>query len=67
MTIREFRINNPKSHVSPHTLWESLKCVIQGETIKYCAEKKKFNFKLEYLQSHNEKGNVFKYDIQNAI
>ena len=39
--IREFRINNPKGHVSPHTLWESLKCVIRGETIKYCAEKQK--------------------------
>ena len=35
------RINNPKGHVSPHTLWESLKWVIRGETIKYCAEKKK--------------------------
>ena len=33
--IREFRINNPKGHISPHTLWESLKCVIWAETIKY--------------------------------
>ena len=44
---REFRINNPKGHVSPHTLWESLKCVIRGETIKYCAKKKK-------LTKHNQ-------------
>ena len=41
--IRKLRINNPKGHVSPYTLWESLKCVIRGETIKYCAEKKKIN------------------------
>ena len=55
-----FRINIPKGHVSPYTLWESLKCVIRGETIKYCAEKIKkklakqqsiLESKLEYLQS----------------
>ena len=70
-TIREFCINNPKGHVSPHTLWELLKCVIRGETIKYCAEKKKLTKqqsilenRLEYLQSQlsscniNEKDNI---------
>ena len=39
--IREFRINNRKGRVSPNTSWESLKCVIRGERIKHCAEKKK--------------------------
>ena len=39
--IREFRMNNPKDQVSPRTLRELLKCLIRGETIKYCAEKKK--------------------------
>ena len=27
--------------MSPHILWEFLKCVVGGETIKYCALKKK--------------------------
>ena len=70
--IRELCINNPNGHVSPHTLWESLKCVIRGETIKYCAEKKEnltkqqsiLENKLEYLQSQfssckiDEKDNI---------
>ena len=69
--IREFHINNPKGHVSPHTPWESHKCVIRGETIKYCAEKKNLTKqqsilenKLKYLQSQlsscniNEKDNI---------
>ena len=40
-TITDFRLNNPEGHVSPHILWDSLKCVIRGETIKYCTLKKK--------------------------
>ena len=40
-TVRKFYIKNPKGHVSPRTLWESLKCVIRDKTIKNCAEKKK--------------------------
>ena len=47
--IGNFQIHNPKGHVSPHTLWESLKCVIRGETIKYCAIKKKQRNKLQLL------------------
>jgi len=27
--------------VSPHTLWETLKCIIRGETIKFSAIKKR--------------------------
>ena len=27
--------------MSPHILWETLKYVVRGETIKYCALKKK--------------------------
>ena len=54
-------------------MWESLKCVIRGETRKYSAEKKRnlskqqsiLENKLDYLQSKlssyniNEKGNIF--------
>jgi len=30
-TIREFENNNPRGHVSPHTLWETLKvCFERG-------------------------------------
>ena len=39
--INDFLLTNPEGHVSPHILWESLKCVVRGETIKYCALKKK--------------------------
>ena len=40
-TINDFRLNNPEGRVSPHILWDSLKCVIRGETIKYFTLKKK--------------------------
>ena len=50
--ICDFQINNPKGHVSLHTLWESLKCVIWGETIKCCSIKKKQRNKLQlFLES----------------
>ena len=39
--INDFLHTNPEGHVSPHILWESLKCVVTGETIKCCALKKK--------------------------
>ena len=41
--INDFLLTNPEGHVSPHVLWEFLKCVVRGETIKYCAVKKKRN------------------------
>ena len=42
--IHDFKINNPKGHVSPHIMWECLKCIVRGETIKYCSWRKQ-NFK----------------------
>ena len=39
--ISDFEKNNPKGHVTPHVRWETLKCVIRGETIKYCSLLKK--------------------------
>ena len=47
--ICDFQINNPTGHVSPHTLWELLTCIIKGETIKYCAIEKKQRNKLQLL------------------
>ena len=47
--ICDFQINNPKELVPTHTLWKSLKCVIKGETIKYCIIKKKQRNKLQLL------------------
>ena len=39
--ISDFEKNNPKGHVTPHIRWETLKCVIGRETIKYCSLLKK--------------------------
>ena len=39
--INDFEKSNPKGHVTPHIRWETLKCVIRGEAIKYCSLLKK--------------------------
>ena len=39
--INDFLITNTREYTSPHILWESLKCVIRGKTIKFCALRKK--------------------------
>ena len=31
--INDFLLTNTDGHVSPHILWEFLKCVVRGETI----------------------------------
>ena len=36
---------NAQEDTSAHTLWETLKCLIQGETIKYFTKKKKLTSK----------------------
>ena len=46
--INDFLLINPEGHVSPHILWESLKCVVRGETIKCCAVKKRNLFNKGY-------------------
>ena len=38
--INDFLITNTREYTSPYILWETLKCVIRGETIKFCATKK---------------------------
>ena len=53
--ISDFEKNNPKGHVTPHIRWETLKCVIRGETIKYCfLLKKTFNKEQSVLESKLE-------------
>ena len=39
--ISDFIVTNAQEDTSPHTLWETLKCIIRGETIKFCALRKK--------------------------
>ena len=47
--INDFLLTNPEGHVSPHILWESLKCVVRGETIKYCALEKKETYSTKVI------------------
>ena len=47
--ISEFLINNPRGHVSPHCLWETLKCIIRGESIQFCAQRKKIQNKQQLI------------------
>ena len=49
--ISNFENNNPKGHVTPHIRWETLKCVIRGETIKYCSLLKKTSNKKSVVKS----------------
>ena len=39
--ISDFIVTNAQEDMSPHTLWETLKCIIRGETIKFCVCEKK--------------------------
>ena len=39
--ISDFIETNAQVDTSPHTLWETLKCIIRGEIIKFCALRKK--------------------------
>ena len=58
--INDFLLTNTDGHASPHILWESLKCVIRGETIKYCSlKKKKFNQPRESLEKIGFNGIAF--------
>ena len=41
--ISDFIEINVQENTSLHTLWETLKCVIRGETIKFCTLKKNLN------------------------
>ena len=50
--INDFLVTNTRERMSPHTLWETLKCVIRGETIKFCVLlKKKRNRRQVLLES----------------
>ena len=47
--INDFLITNTREYISPHILWETLKCVIRGETIKFCALRKKNQNRKQHL------------------
>ena len=47
--INEFLITNTREYTSPHILWETLKCVIRGETIKFCTLRKKNQIRQQHL------------------
>ena len=47
--INDFLITNTREYTSPHNLWETLKCVIRGETIKFCALRKKNQNRKQHL------------------
>ena len=38
--INDFLITNTRKYTSPHILWETLKCVIRGETIMFSTLRK---------------------------
>ena len=42
-------ITNTREYTSPHILWETLKCVIRGETIKFCDLRKKNQNRQQHL------------------
>ena len=39
--MRDFIKINAQEDTSPRTLWETLKCVIHGESIKFCTLQRK--------------------------
>ena len=47
--INDFLITNTRDYTSPHILWETLKCVIRRETIKFCALRKKNQNRKQHL------------------
>ena len=47
--ISDFIATKAQEDTSPHTLWETLKCSIRGETIKFCALRKKILNRKQYL------------------
>ena len=47
--INDFLITNTRKYKSPHILWETLTCVIRGETIKFCALRKKNQNRKQHL------------------
>ena len=48
--INDFLIANTREYTSPHVIWETLKCLIRGETkLKFCAVRKKNQNKQRHL------------------
>ena len=47
--INDFLITNTREYRPPHISWETLKCLIRGETIKFCALRKKNQNRKQHL------------------
>ena len=47
--INDFLTTNTREYTSPHILLKTLKCVIQNETIKFCALRKRKQNRQEHL------------------
>ena len=47
--ISDFLITNTQEYTSPHIFWETSKCVIRGETIKFSTQRKKKQSKQQHL------------------
>ena len=47
--ISDFEKSNFKGHVTPHFRWETIKCAIRGENIKYCSLLKKTSNKAQLV------------------
>ena len=51
--ISDFLITNTQEYTSPHIFWETLKCVIRGETIKFSTQRKKNKINNNTCSSQN--------------
>ena len=47
--INDFIVTNTREYTSLHILWKTLKCVIRGETIKFCTLRKKNQNRQQHL------------------
>ena len=51
--INDFLITNTREYTSPRILWETLKCVIRGDTTKFCALRKRTKIENNTCLSQN--------------
>ena len=51
--INDFLITNTREYTSPNILWETLKCVIRGETIKFALYEKRTKIENNTCLSQN--------------
>ena len=49
LVTNNFLVFNTREYASPYVLWETLKCVIRREAIKFCALRKKNQNRQQHL------------------